>query len=85
MQDNRSKYPMTQTWDTVRATRLAQIADSHALDFDLVLGPAGLGFVLRDHWTGVTDCGPTTLPEIALHLGYYQDQRARERADGWTF
>ena len=78
MQDNQPTTPTTGTPDTTQIAKLAKIADSHALLFDFVLGPDGLGCVLRDGWTGVTDCGPTTLPEIAIHLGHYQDQRERE-------
>lgn len=78
MQDNLSTTPTTETPDTTQIAKLAKIADSHALLFDFVLGPDGLGYILRDGWTGVTDCGPTTLPEIAIHLGHYQDQRERE-------
>ena len=78
MQDNQPTTPTTGTPDTTQIAKLAKIADSHALLFDFVLGPDGLGYVLRDGWTGVTDRGPTTLPEIAIHLGHYQDQRERE-------
>ena len=78
MQDNLSTTPTTETPGTTQIAKLAKIADSHALLFDFVLGPDGLAYILRDGWTGVTDCGPTTLPEIAIHLGHYQDQRERE-------
>ena len=78
MQDNLSTTPTTGTADTSRIAKMAKIADSHGLLFDFVLGPDGLGYILRDGWTGVTDCGPATLPEIAIHLRYYQDQRERE-------
>ena len=84
MQDNRSRFPITRINSAAEITRLSRIADSHALIFDFVLGPEGLRYVLRDRWTGVTDCGPASLPEIAIHLGYYEEQRARERAEGLT-
>jgi hypothetical protein len=84
MQDNLSKTTSAGSRDTAQIAKLARIADSYALQFDLVLGPDGLGYVLRDDWTGVTDCGPTSLPEIAIHLGHYQDQRERERSEGWA-
>jgi len=78
IQNNLSTTPTTETPVTTEIAKLAKIADSHALLFDIVLGPDGLGHILRDGWTGVTDCGPTTLPEIAIHLGHIQDQRERE-------
>lgn len=77
MQDTQSTYPVTQNADATQVTTLARIADSHALLFELVLGTDGLSYVLRDNWTGVIDCGPSSLPEIAIHLGYYEEHRAR--------
>ncbi len=77
MQDNQSKYPAPLNADATQVTTLARIADSHALLIEFVLGTDGLRYVLRDNWTGVIDCGPYSLPEIAIHLGYYEEHRAR--------
>jgi hypothetical protein len=47
MQENLSTPPTTETPDTTQIAQLAKIADSHALLFDFVLGPDGLGYILR--------------------------------------
>jgi hypothetical protein len=60
------------------------VLTDHALVLALELGPHGLGYVLRDHWTGVKDFGPATVPEIERHLRQYQQTREREQAEGWT-
>lgn len=91
MQDNhRSRDRDTATaaeplsLEAKRLAKLQRLADDYALVLSLELGPQGLGYVLRDHWTGVVDFGPATAPEIARHLRHYQDMREQEHAEGWT-
>lgn len=67
-----------------RLAKLRHLADDHALVLSLELGPQGLGYVLRDHWTGVVDFGPATAAQVERHLRHYQDLREQENADSGT-
>lgn len=67
-----------------RLAKLQRLADDHALVLSLELGPEGLGYVLRDHWTGVVDFGPATASGIEKHLSGLQGLREQEQSEGWT-
>lgn len=90
MQDNhpsRDRDTKTRKLTDLQDARFAKLhclADDHALVLALELDPHGLGYVLRDHWTGVRDFGPATIAEIEQHLRRYQNTRERELAEGWT-
>jgi hypothetical protein len=72
MQDNLSHTSKIETRDTALLAELIKTADSYALTLDIKLSSECLGYVLFDQWTGATDCGPTDLTEIAVHLSHYR-------------